>query len=113
MVGERMRVKLTLPASMAFGAAESQAALEEEPIEEHSGPDHLHANRDLHDHGEKPTRPQGNPRFVPHTFERAGYPPWLRDHLETSFTPGVRSHYVDGGAARSEGEWCPHDRVRG
>ncbi len=117
MPGHKIRVMLTVPAIMAVGLAGFRAALGQEPIEEQSGPVHVHA----HGHGhkilrhdsEKTTPPPGNPRFIPHTFERAGYPQCLRNHLEPSFAPGVRGYYVGGGAAHGGEGRLPDDGVWG
>jgi hypothetical protein len=50
----------------------------------------------LHNEG---TPPPGKPRDLPHTYERAGYPRLLSDHLEPSATPGGIGYYVGGGAS--------------
>jgi hypothetical protein len=63
------------------------------------------------------TPPPGEPRCIPHTDERAGYPRALADHLATSTTPGGIGYYVGGGVPighrhvqgeprrRDEGTW--------
>jgi hypothetical protein len=43
------------------------------------------------------TPPPGNPRYIPHTDERAGDPRALGGHLEPSATSGGIGYYVGGG----------------
>jgi hypothetical protein len=43
------------------------------------------------------TPPPGQPRRIPNTDERAGYPRDLRDHVEPSMTPGGVGYHVGGG----------------
>jgi hypothetical protein len=50
------------------------------------------------------TPPPGEPRFIPHTDERAGYPRLLSGHLETSRTAGGIGYYVGGGVPLGKGE---------
>ena len=46
------------------------------------------------------TPPPLQPRCIPHTDERAGFPRALSGHLEPSSTPGGIGYYVGGGALR-------------
>ena len=57
----------------------------------------------LHPHAQGTPSP-GNPRCLPHTDERAGYPRDLSGHLEPSTTPGGIGYYVGGGVPLSHGE---------
>lgn len=49
------------------------------------------------------TPPPGEPRFIPHTDERAGSPRALARHVEPSVTPGGIGYYVGGGVALGHG----------
>jgi hypothetical protein len=91
-----------------------RVAMGQEPVpaEAHSGHVH-HMHGPIYIHGERPTPPPGNPRFIPHTFERAGNPQCLRSHLKPSFAPGVRGYYVGGGAAHGGDGRYPDDGVWG
>jgi hypothetical protein len=50
------------------------------------------------------TPPPGNPRFIQHTDERAGYPRSLSGHLKPSRTAGGIGYYVGGGVPLGHGE---------
>jgi hypothetical protein len=56
-----------------------------------------------HPHAQGTPSP-GNPRCLPHTDERAGYPRDFSGHLEPSTTPGGIGYYVGGGVPLSHGE---------
>jgi hypothetical protein len=70
-----------------------------------------------HHRNKEGTPPPGQPRCIPHTDERAGYPRALADHLEPTSTPGGIGYYVGGGVPyahahgpavcrrRDEGTW--------
>jgi hypothetical protein len=50
------------------------------------------------------TPPPLQPRCIPHTDERAGFPRALSGHLEPSSTPGGIGYYVGGGVPLGHGE---------
>ena len=49
------------------------------------------------------TPPPGEPRCIPHTDDRAGYPRAPAGHLEPSATPGGIGYYVGGGVPIGHG----------
>jgi hypothetical protein len=49
------------------------------------------------------TPPPGQPRLIPHTDERAGFPRSLSGHLESSPTAGGIGYYVGGGVPLGHG----------
>jgi hypothetical protein len=118
MPAGKTKAMLGLSTMVVIGLVAVRVASGQEAVENHSGPphDHVHGHDHGHfllHHGERPTPPPGNPRFIPHTFERAGYPQCLRNHVEPSFVPGVRGYYVGGGAAHGGEGRFPDDGVWG
>lgn len=60
------------------------------------------------------TPPPGNPRCIPHTHERAGFPQWLAGHLQMTKTSGGIGYYVGGGAPVGHGDArCRHEGTWG
>lgn len=54
-------------------------------------------------HRPEGTPPPGKPRYIEHTFERAGYPHWISAHAQPTNTPAYVGYYVGGGAAHGGG----------
>ncbi len=71
---------------------------------------HLHQG-----HAEKPhpTPDPGKPRHICHTFERAGFPNTMANHVQPSNAGDSYGYYVGGGGGHGSGPRCTNEGTYG